>query len=142
MKRVGIRKFKEKATALIAEGESLVINKHGKPVGFYLPIKEKDKNDPKLDAAIARMDALMEEILAQTGMTEDELIDFFYQGLGTQRARCDSWLTPAPLLPNCCALEVEPACASHVLCFCIELDYNEVGLGYHLEAHLSLTKEI
>jgi antitoxin (DNA-binding transcriptional repressor) of toxin-antitoxin stability system len=80
MKRVGVREFKTKATALIAEGESLVIEKHGKPVGFYLPIKAKDKNDPKLDAAIARMDVLMEEIVAQTGMTENELVDFFTKG--------------------------------------------------------------
>jgi antitoxin (DNA-binding transcriptional repressor) of toxin-antitoxin stability system len=75
MKRIGVREFKNKATALIAEEEALIIEKHGKPVGFYIPIKPKDKNSPELKEAIARLDALMEDILARTGMSEDEFVE-------------------------------------------------------------------
>lgn len=74
MKHVGVREFKNKATSLIAEGENLVIEKHGKPVGFYLPIKVKDRSGPEIKASVERLDALMADILARTGMSEDEFI--------------------------------------------------------------------
>jgi hypothetical protein len=74
VKRVGVREFKDKATTLIAEEKALVIEKHGKPVGFYIPIKPKDKSRPEVKEAVARLDSLMEEILARTGMSEDEFV--------------------------------------------------------------------
>ena len=75
MKRVGVREFKDKATALISEEEALVIEKHGKPVGFYIPIVQKDKAEAK--QAADRLQATVDEVLEHTGMTEDELVEFF-----------------------------------------------------------------
>ena len=75
MKRVGVRGFKSKATALIDEEEGLVIEKHGKPVGFYIPIPQKDK--AKAEEAVARLEETIESVLERTGMTREELVEFF-----------------------------------------------------------------
>lgn len=74
MKRVGVREFKEKATALINAAEPLVIEKHGTPVGFYVPLTAKDKTGPEAKAAVERLDAVVADILERTGMTEDEFV--------------------------------------------------------------------
>ena len=70
MKRVGVREFKEKATALIAEADTLVIEKHGKPVGFYIPLRQKDKAQAR--EAAERLEQVLEGILQRTGMTREE----------------------------------------------------------------------
>ena len=71
MKRVGVREFKDKATTLISEGQGLVIEKHGKPVGFYIPLVAKDKARAK--EAAAMLEHTVAGILARTGMTREEL---------------------------------------------------------------------
>ena len=78
MKRVGVREFKDKAAALINEEKGLVIEKHGKPVGFYIPIPKKDK--AKAEEAAARLEGTIERVLERTGMTREELIEFFTNG--------------------------------------------------------------
>lgn len=70
MKRIGVREFKNKATALISEGETLVIEKYGHPVGFYIPLVEKDKT--KAREAAERLERTVEGILQRTGMTREE----------------------------------------------------------------------
>lgn len=74
MKRVGVREFKNKATAFIAEAQPLVIEKRGKPVGFYVPIKSNDKDCSDVQQSLERIDSLMDDILARTGMSEDEFV--------------------------------------------------------------------
>ncbi|MDZ7705987.1 MAG: hypothetical protein U5L04_16055 [Trueperaceae bacterium] len=74
VKRVGVREFKNSVTALIAAEETVVVEKYGKPVGVYVPLKPKDKSHPDLKEAVDSMDALMEGILGQLGMSEDEFV--------------------------------------------------------------------
>jgi antitoxin (DNA-binding transcriptional repressor) of toxin-antitoxin stability system len=83
VKRVGVREFKTKATALIAEGESLVIEKHGKPVGFYIPLQQKDK--AKARAAAERFEQTLAGILQRTGMTREEF-DMAWEQAGRRGA--------------------------------------------------------
>ena len=75
IKRVGVREFKDKATALIAEEKGLVIERHGKPVGFYIPIPKKDKTKAKESAE--RLERTIENVLERIGMTREELVEFF-----------------------------------------------------------------
>ena len=70
MKRVGIREFKEKATHLVSETETLIIEKRGKPIGFYLPLAKKDKTEAA--EAAEKLEATIADILARTGMTREE----------------------------------------------------------------------
>ncbi len=73
MIHVGIREFKDKATTLLSSGETLIVERHGKTVGFYIPIKAKDHNTGK--AALEHLENIINGILERTGMTEDELLN-------------------------------------------------------------------
>ena len=73
MTHVGIREFKDKATTLLASGETLVVERHGKTVGFYIPIEANDRNTGQ--AALEHLENVINGILERTGMTEDELLN-------------------------------------------------------------------
>lgn len=72
MQRVGVRDFRNKATSLLASDETLVIKRHGKVIGFYVPVAAKDRAAGR--AALDRLGETVNAILARTGMTEDELV--------------------------------------------------------------------
>jgi antitoxin (DNA-binding transcriptional repressor) of toxin-antitoxin stability system len=73
MQHVGVREFKDKATSLLGSGETLVIERHGKPIGFYIPIEAKDRAAGR--ASLDRLGETVKAILDRTGMTEDELVE-------------------------------------------------------------------
>ena len=73
MTHVGIREFKDKATTLLASGETLVVERHGKTVGFYIPIEAKDRKAGQ--AALEDLESTINGILERTGLNEDELND-------------------------------------------------------------------
>jgi len=54
MRRVGIREFKNQATSMMASGETLVIERHGTPIGFFVPVVAKDREAG--NAALARLE--------------------------------------------------------------------------------------
>lgn len=72
MKRVGVRDFKDHATTYLASGETLVIERHGRAVGFFVPIEAKDRRAGR--ASLGRLSALVDEVLATSGVDEDELV--------------------------------------------------------------------
>ena len=75
MKSVGIREFRDRATQLIASGETLVVEKHGEPVGFFVPIVARDRRAGA--AALDRLGETVTGVLARTGLTEDDLVAEF-----------------------------------------------------------------
>ncbi|MGH9214003.1 MAG: type II toxin-antitoxin system Phd/YefM family antitoxin [Acidimicrobiales bacterium] len=72
MRRIGIREFKDHATAYLSGGETLVIEKRGKPVGFYVPIEAKDRKAGQ--DALRRLGDTVGAVLAETGLSEDDLV--------------------------------------------------------------------
>lgn len=72
MRRVGVREFKDHATAMLASGETLVVERHGKPIGFFVPLDAKDRATGQ--ASLDRLGATVAELLGVTGLTEDELV--------------------------------------------------------------------
>lgn len=72
MKRIGVREFKDHATSYLASGETLVIERHGEAVGFFVPIEAKDREAGR--ASLGRLSALVEDVLATSGTDEDELV--------------------------------------------------------------------
>ncbi len=74
MRRVGIREFRDKATTLLASGETMLIERHGHPVGYFIPIRQKEE---VADAAIQRLAEAVEQVLNETGLGEDELAELF-----------------------------------------------------------------
>jgi len=77
MRHVGIREFRDRATGLLREAEPIAVERHGKVIGFYIPVESKRGEEEELKEALARLDASVKRVLEETGMTEDELADYF-----------------------------------------------------------------
>ena len=73
MKRSGVREFRDHATKYLAGDEVLAVERHGQPIGFYIPTSPR--RGEELAESLARLDAVVREVLRDTGMTEDELVD-------------------------------------------------------------------
>ncbi len=74
MKEVGVREFRDHATTYLSAGEPLAVNKHGRVIGFYFPVK---RDPERIKRDLDRLGETVQAILEETGMTEDELADFF-----------------------------------------------------------------
>ena len=72
MQTVGVREFRDHATAMMSAGETLVIERHGTPIGFFVPIVAKDRTAGS--AALGRLGDVVEEVLDQLGIDEDDLV--------------------------------------------------------------------
>lgn len=84
MRRVGVREFKNEATAMMSSGETIVIERHGKPIGFFVPIETKDRRAGR--AAVRRFDRFMADLLARHGIDEE---DFAREFAGDTEADID-----------------------------------------------------
>lgn len=68
---VGVREFRDHATRYLAGSKPLAIRRHGRVIGFYIPV-ERDEDEVK--RAVAKMGDVVSRVLAETGMSEDELV--------------------------------------------------------------------
>ncbi len=75
MKTVGVREFRDHATKYLASGEPLQIERHGKTLGFFIPVQRPDPEERR--RTLEALEKTIQRILARTGMTEDELADMF-----------------------------------------------------------------
>jgi antitoxin (DNA-binding transcriptional repressor) of toxin-antitoxin stability system len=71
MRHVGIREFKNQATSMMSSGETLVIERHGRPIGFFVPVVAKDRQAGRV--ALGRLGQTVQEVLAATGLDEEQL---------------------------------------------------------------------
>jgi len=58
---------------MMGSGETLVIERHGEPIGFFVPVTATDRRAGR--KVLGRLGAAVEAILGTTGLTEDELVD-------------------------------------------------------------------
>lgn len=72
MQSVGVREFRNSATQLMAANETLIIKRHGVPIGFFVPIVARDRRAGR--EALGRLGELVEDVLEQTGLDEDVLV--------------------------------------------------------------------
>ena len=72
MQTIGVREFRDQATSLMASGETLVIERRGEPIGFFVPIAAKDRAAGR--EALGRLGDAVNDVLTQAGLTEDELV--------------------------------------------------------------------
>ena len=70
MRRVSVRKLKNKATKLLTSHEPFLVERHGKVIGYYTPFK-KDKQ--KVKEAADRLAETMRRAAEEAGMTVEEL---------------------------------------------------------------------
>ena len=78
MRSVGVREFRDQATSMMSAGETLVIERHGEPIGFYVPITAKDRKAGR--KALGRLGAAVDRVLAAAGVDEEELVDEVSRG--------------------------------------------------------------
>jgi len=71
MRSVGIREFRDKASHYLASREVLAVKRHGKIVGFYIPIKETD--DQEVQRAIECLGKTVESVIVKSGLDEETL---------------------------------------------------------------------
>jgi len=56
----------------MAAGETLVIERHGEPIGFFVPITAKDRRAGR--AALGRLGERVNGVMDQADVDEDELV--------------------------------------------------------------------
>jgi hypothetical protein len=74
LKEVGVREFRDHATKYLSGTETVAISKHGHIIGIYLPLK---RDEEKVRQAWESLGKAVDQVLQETGMTEDELADLF-----------------------------------------------------------------
>ena len=71
MKRVGVREFRDHATRYLGGDEVLAIERHGQPIGFYIPTAPRP--GASFAQALERLEQTVRHVRLQTGLSEDEL---------------------------------------------------------------------
>lgn len=72
MRSVGVREFRDKATSMMSSGETLVIERHGKPIGFFVPITATDRREGR--AALGRLGDVVENVLQSAEVDEEQMV--------------------------------------------------------------------
>ncbi len=70
LKSVGVREFRNNASTYLSGSETIAVNRHGKVIGFYIPL-ERDEDEVR--RAVAKLGATVEKVLEESGMSEEEL---------------------------------------------------------------------
>ncbi len=71
MKSVGIREFRDKASQYLSSKEVVAVKRHGKLVGFYIPVTQSEKIE--IEQALQRLNKTVETAMAESGMDEATL---------------------------------------------------------------------
>ena len=91
MKHVGVREFRDRATGYMKGLEPLAIERHGKLIGFYIPV-ESGESDPESDLkeALGRLEMAVSRAREESGMSEDELAEYFDLSRPTPRSPAEA----------------------------------------------------
>ena len=71
MKSVGIREFRDKASQYLSSREVVAVKRHGKLVGFYIPVTQSEEIE--IEQALQRLNQTVEKASAESGMDEAAL---------------------------------------------------------------------
>ncbi len=74
MKTVGVREFRDHAPSYLAGSEPIAVSNRGTVIGFYIPLP---RDPEETQRAVERLGARVQEILANTGMSEEQLAELF-----------------------------------------------------------------
>lgn len=74
MKDVGVREFRDHASSYLSGEEPLVVRRHGRVLGFYLPVKRKS-DAQELRAALRELSGSLAELRRETGLSEEDLVE-------------------------------------------------------------------
>ena len=71
MKSVGIREFRDKASQYLASSEAIAVKRHGKLVGFYIPVSQSEEEE--ILEALQGLNQTVSQVFASSGMDEAAL---------------------------------------------------------------------
>lgn len=71
MKSVGIREFRDKASQYLSSREVVAVKRHGKLVGFYIPVEQSESVE--IEQALQKLNQTVETAIAESGMDEATL---------------------------------------------------------------------
>ena len=88
MKIVSVREFRDKATSYLKEDEPVLVTRHGKVTGLYLPIEHPESFPLELrKEMLIRIGEYIGRSLKKEGVTERKLIADFESFKKTRRRR-------------------------------------------------------
>ncbi len=74
IKDVGVREFRDHASSYLSGDEPLAVRRHGRVLGFYLPVKRKSDGE-ELQAALRELGESLAERRGASGLSEEELVE-------------------------------------------------------------------
>jgi cell division inhibitor SulA len=74
VKSICVREFRNDASTYLSGSEAIAVNRHGKVIGFYIPL---DRDEDEVRRAGAQLGAAVGQVLEETGMSEEELARAF-----------------------------------------------------------------
>lgn len=74
LKTVGVREFRDHATTYLSGSDPVAVSKHGRVVGFYIPLQ---RDEDEVRRALARLGETVSQVLDETGLFEEELAQMF-----------------------------------------------------------------
>jgi hypothetical protein len=88
MKVATVREFRDKATSYFKEDEPVLVTRHGRVTGLYLPIEHPESFPLELRKdMLVRIGEFIGRSLAKKGITEEKLIAGFQSFKKTRRRR-------------------------------------------------------
>jgi antitoxin (DNA-binding transcriptional repressor) of toxin-antitoxin stability system len=74
LKTVGVREFRDHATTYLSGSDPIAVSKHGRVVGFYIPL---ERDEDEVQRVLARLGETVGQVLDETGLSEGELARMF-----------------------------------------------------------------
>lgn len=74
--KVGMREFRADLAEYVASATPVAITRHGETVGYFIPAQRQAAGDEEIHA-LKRAGALLDKMLAEKGVTEEELVSDF-----------------------------------------------------------------
>jgi len=88
MKIATVREFRDKATAYFKDEEPVLVTRHGKVTGLYLPIEHTESFPAELrKELLIRLGESISRSLAKKGLTEEKILADFDSFKKTRRRR-------------------------------------------------------
>lgn len=72
MKSIGIREFRDKASHYLSSQEAIAVKRHGKLVGFYIPVPLVSE-EIEIQQALQKLNQTVEKAISESGMDESTL---------------------------------------------------------------------
>jgi antitoxin (DNA-binding transcriptional repressor) of toxin-antitoxin stability system len=86
MKDVGVREFRDHASRYLSGDEPLAVRRHGRVLGFYVPVRQKSDTE-ELRVALREAQEGLVELRRATGLSEEELVEELVPDTSRERGR-------------------------------------------------------